>query len=65
MKKAILKTVNGDVHIMNGPALLALYKQHGNKLFTTDIILDIKDDDGNIMAMLNAKYVVSVVFDNK
>ncbi|MGE6504528.1 hypothetical protein ACQKF0_30305 [Bacillus wiedmannii] len=65
MEKAILKTVNGDVHIMNGPALLALYKQHGNKLFTTDIILDIKGDDGNIMAMLNAKYVVSVVFDNK
>jgi predicted fused transcriptional regulator/phosphomethylpyrimidine kinase len=65
MRKAILKTVNGDVHIMNGPALLALYKKHGNKLFTTDIILDIKDDDGKIMAMLNAKYVVSVVFDNK
>ena len=48
---------------MNGPALLSLYKQNGNKLFTTDIILDIKDDDGNIMAMLNAKYVVSVVFE--
>ncbi|WP_001147931.1 hypothetical protein [Bacillus cereus] len=61
--QAIIKTVNGDVLIMNGPSLLALYEKHGNKLFTTDIILDIKDDEGNIMAMLNAKYVVSVVFE--
>ncbi|MGG5739691.1 hypothetical protein [Bacillus cereus group sp. IBL03679] len=64
MKRAVLKTVNGDVHVMKGPSLLALYRQLGNKLFTTDIVIDIKDDNGEIMAMLNAKYVVSVVFDN-
>ncbi|MGN4669461.1 hypothetical protein ACTFRP_28005 [Bacillus cereus group sp. MYBK234-1] len=41
---SILKTVNGDVHIINVLKLLAFYKQNGKKLFTTNLILYIKDD---------------------
>ncbi|PEU35550.1 hypothetical protein [Bacillus toyonensis] len=62
--KALLRTIDGSEHVVNeGRFLFEEYEKRNIAIFNDGNTIDIFDDNGTLVGIVNMKYVTAIKFE--